>query len=237
MNPNQPSQYPSNSMPPNRADNAWDFLSAPEPLKPPSLYQKNKKFIWLVGGLLGFMLILLIIAVIASPGSDTNGPQNGSLEGPTTEVPTTIYEGEQLSMSYASSLNINIDEAKEDDGWFINFNDNVDAPSYDLSVDVSFEASPYVDGEDAVREMLEEGQEPSNIVTSEVVMAGFTSQKTVAEFSDEVGQWYLVYATVEAGDRFLTVSGRYQKQLQEITDSFDAMIGSIRLKESSKTVE
>ena len=208
---------------------AWDFLNTPEPPQKQSFFKTNRKIIIIVGLVFGLLILLAVIAA-ASGGGSVKKPSN--LEGPTTSVPTTDYNKETLSFKHASVLNVLVDEQNEEgSGWYVLFNEDKDSSDYNILVKTSTSAPIYADGTEAVSELLDVGVEPTNVVSSDVILAGEHAKKTVGEFTGADGrEYYVVYSNAKVGSLYVTVSGTYLKDRQDITDSFDAMIGSIKLK-------
>jgi len=236
MQPNQQNQQQNNpgnqptSNPGGGPDGAWDFLyNQPDSPKKESFFSRYKKLIIIAGSAFVLLIVLGIVASLSSNGSSTT--KTSSLEVPTTTVSTTAYDGKYFSMSYASSLKINADEVLEDEeGWFLQLADDPELPAYDIAVRVSSEVSPYADSEEGVRELIDPGNQPNNVVTTDVLLAGEPTKKSVGEFTNDLDDVYLVYTSAQIGDKYITVSGMYSRSNQEINDSFDAMIGSIKLK-------
>jgi hypothetical protein len=238
MQPNQPYQPPNNpnpNQPPQQSpagNGAWDFLytQQPQPPQKKSFFSEYKKLIIVA---VSAVIILVGLTVIASLSSSSDKSQNQQLKAATTTVPMTNYNGQYFTLSYPSSLIINIDETLgEPEGWFLQFADSPENSTYTITVEASTEPSAYADGEQAVNEILYDDHiTPTNVVTSDVVMAGTQAKKTVGEYTSSTGeQRYVIYATVQSGTRYITAKGTYPKSSQNITDSFDAMLGSIQLK-------
>lgn len=224
-NANQPGQQL-----PSKDSGAWDFLNTPAaPPKQPSFFQQQKKLIIIAV----LMLLMLVgLAVAAAFSSENSSSNDVSLEGPSTSVPLADYDGEAFRFSHAASLKIDMNEkVEESDGWFVLLSDNIENPSYDIAVETSNNPSIYVDGEEAVNELLPVDITAINPVTTDVAFAGVLAKKTVAEYTTPEGLLNnVVYVHAEINGKYLTVSGTYRATNQEITDSFDAMIGSIALK-------
>lgn len=220
-------QIPNNPQP--NSNGAWDFLNTPEPVKPKSFFQRNKKFILIVGISFGILMLAAVLAV-ATGGGGTKKISN--IEGPSTTVPLSSYDKDALSFQHANELNVALDEQNDGEpGWIILFAEEKDSSDYLISVKTSTEAPIYADGVEAVSELLDVDVEPKNVVTTDVVLAGQRAQKTVGEFTGEDGrEYYVVYTNTQVGEQYVTASGTYLKEKQNITDSFDAMIGSIKLK-------
>lgn len=234
MQSQQPPQNPNKIVPPvdteqqNAMNEAWQSLGLLQPEPPPkdSFFKRNKKYILLLIVGLGFLIILTVVALVSSGGKSTN-----TIEAPSTNVALTTYDKESLAIKYPASLDIKLDEKLEDGGRYIVFEENKESPDYSISVTIRSVAQIYQDGEEAVHELLDVGTEPSNVVTSEVILGGVKTQKTIAEFIAENGEpRYIVYSSAQSGDQYVTVSGTYTKDNQEITDSLDATLASIKLK-------
>lgn len=238
MQPNQQPTYPTNqpsAQGPSGGNGAWDFLNTPaEPPKKKSLFARNKKLFIIAVSAIVILVVLAVVAATTAPQESDDSSTNG--EKPTlatTSVPLTKYDGQYFSVDYASSLKINIDEALEDpDGWFLHFAEDPEFFTYDIAVQAGDEQPAYENGTDAIEAFLaEEGYTPTNVITPAVVLAGVDSIKTVGEYTDSSGsERYVVYATAQVGDKYVIVNGTYPKDNTDIVDSFDAMIGSIKLK-------
>lgn len=224
-----------NSQPVAPAGGAWDFLNSNQPLPPPqkeSIFKRYKMLIIIAAGSLIFLVLVAILAAASPSKNSESGASGDYIAGPTTSVSTNTYDGQYFSMIYAQALRINIDESVvAPPGWFVQFAEEVEPSPYELSLQIGNEPSIYESGEEAVSELLDPGVEPTNIVTSDITVAGVSAKKTVGEYTGSQGEErYVVYTTAQVGDEYVIVYGTYPKANQEITDSFDAMVGSIRLK-------
>lgn len=215
---------------------AWDFLNSgdPQPPKKESIFKRYKMLIIIAGSSIFLLLLVAILAAASSTGSKTAN-NDDYIAGPTTSVSTNTYDSEYFSMVYAQALKINIDESVvAPPGWFVQFAEEVEPSPYDIKIQIGNEPSIYESGEEAVSELLEPGVEPTNVVSSDITVAGVAAKKTVGEYTGTQGEErYVVYTTAQVGSEYVIVSGTYPKANQEITDSFDAMVGSIKLKNSN----
>jgi hypothetical protein len=228
MNPNQ--NQPNNQIPSIKQPGNWSPLNDPTyDLPPPkkSFFSKYKKLI-----IISSVAVILLVglAIVESLGSSNSASTN--LEGAKTSVELSNYDGQKFSMSYAKSMNIVIDEPSEDSAeWYLMFGKDIEESDYTVSVYLTEEAPFYADSEEGAREQLGVGVEPTNLVTSDVVVAGVSTPKTVGEYSQDGKDYYVAYTDVKIGDQYLSISATYPTDNAEIHDSFDAMVGSIKLKQ------
>lgn len=212
---------------PNNANGAWDFLNQQAPPPKKSFFQQNKKLV-LAGAI---ALIMIVVVGILSVVFPDNSKNQDLVAGATTDVPMTIYDGQYFSMSYASDMQLNLDEPlTEEDGWFVNFSDNPERPSYDISVFVESEAPSYASGVEAINDLFGTNATEAEAVTSAVVLAGIEATKTVLDTTNELGQpAKVVYISTELNEKYISAYGVYPVSNQAISDSFDAMVGTITL--------
>lgn len=220
----------SNQIPSIKQPGNWSPLNdysndIPPPKK--SFLSRYKKLIIITAIALVVLIALTIAGATSSPSDKKN-----DLTGPTTNVELSSYDKQKFSMSYANGLNIAIDEAyEEDSSWYLLFAENTENSPYNLAVYVTKDKPFYSSSEEGLYEQQDSGVELSNIVTTDVVLAGSNTQKTVGEITDSDGkQLYSVFTSVNIGDQYVLVTAKYPKDNTQINDSFDAMIGSIKLK-------
>jgi len=221
-NQNIPQQQPNP-----KYTGAWDFLNTPEqPPKKPSFFDQNKKLVIISALAMVLLLVLSVVAIISAPEQN----QNNSVNGPTTDVPLTVYSGQLFSMSYASTMTIQTDEATEDPlGWFLNFSDNIENPSYDLSVEVNNQYPSFIDGADAIANLVNVSGEGDKEV-SRVSIGGVETDKTTIKTTNNFGEESVaVYAGTQVGNKYVSIYGKYPKNNLDIANSFDAMAGSIKV--------
>ena len=230
---NRPESTPPAAQPQSNG-NPWDFLySQPEVAKKKTFFQEYKKLIIVASSAVILLIILGVVAAL-SPSQTTEQNGTGStLQVPTTNVKMNRYEGQYFSAEYPSSLKINIDESLgQPEGWFLHFAEDPEFKAYDIAIQAGQEASGYETGGDAVEAFLA-GQEqgpPGNVYTAGAVVAGVDGLKTVGEYSDSEGtERYVIYATAEVNGKNVIVNGTYPKSNQDIVDSIDVLIASIRL--------
>lgn len=180
------------------------------------------------------MLVALGIAASLSPSQDQQAAQTAeSTENPTTQVPMSEYEGQYMTVEYPSSLQINIDEAMNDpDGWFLHFAEDPDFVKYDIAVQAGDEQPAYDNGSIGLEAFLsEQDYVPNNVVTEGAVVAGVDSLKTTGEFTAANGEeYYGLYASAEVNGKYVIITAAYPKSNEDITNSIDTLIASVRLK-------
>lgn len=221
--------------PPPNQSGAWDFLNTPDQPPPkPSFLARNKKFVILAGGALAILLIVTVLATVFGNSSSNTGTTAGNLPGATTTVPLKEHSNDVFTVNYPDVLNAVTDEKIDDEGeigWYTLLAKSSDNLEEKVSIVLSNEAPAYENGEEAVRAMLDEGLEPSNVTTKDVVVAGSNVTKTVAEFTGvDSKEYQAIYASVEISDNFVSFNAMYSKDSQPLIDSFDAMVGSFKLK-------
>lgn len=229
MDPNQ--NQPSNQVPSIKQPGNWSPLNDPSyDIQPPkqTFFSKYKKLVIISVIALVILVGLTIVAAISPPG----GTKGSNLAGPTTNVELTNYDKQKFSMSYAKGLNISIDEAYEEgDSWYLLFAENTENPPYSLAVYVTKDKPFYSSSEEGLYEQQDAGVELSNIVTTDIILAGSKAQKSVGEIIGGDGrQLYSVFTSVNIGDQYVLVTAKYPKDNSQINDSFDATVGSIKLK-------
>lgn len=176
-------------------------------------------------------LVLLIGLAILASLTDSKKGQNSNIAGSKTSVQMQSYDGRNFSMTYAKGLDILPINSANDDGNQLILSDGGDNPSYDISINISTDDPLYASSEDGLKSNLNGEDIPSNLQTSDVVMAGNSTQKTVGELTDNNGiTYYFVYSGVNVGGKFVMLTAKYAKDNSLINDSFDAMLGSIKLK-------
>ena len=189
-----------------------------------SFFRRNKKISLIVGIALGVLLLVTVLAVVSG------GNSKSKLKSATTNVELAQYSKDVFSMQYAKSLKINNDD-KTDDGWLVTFADDPEISNYGLDVRITTSEPIFIDGNDALANQLEDDTETRESVTSDVVIAGKTGSKTVAKFTGiDDKEYYVVYAEVQIGSKFVELSGIYPVTSADIHNSLDAMLGSIKLK-------
>lgn len=237
MQPQDPYQYqkPDTSLPPvdTTTQGNWSPVGN-TPLQPsPDPRAKRMKIVLISFGVI--MTLLVIVAVIAATRGDDQpaAQQQEYIAGPETDVPLTEQDVAKFSMRYPSSLNLaENQELPEENGWFLLLSEeDIENSAYELIVKVSNVEPDYVDGEEAVFEINPVEADPYNLQVSDVVTAGTRAKKTTAEFMNGGVPYVVAYSMVRVGDRYVEVSALYPKDQEEIVRSFDAMIGSIRLKD------
>ncbi len=229
MDPNQ--NQPSNQVPSIKQPGNWSPLNDPSyDVQPPkkSFFSQYKKLIIISS----VALVVLIGLAIAGAMSSPKKTNQTDLAGPTTNVELANYDKQKFSMSYAKGLSIALDEAyDEGNSWYLLFAENAENSAYNLAVYVTKDKPYYSSSEEGLYEQQDTGVELLNIVTSEVTLAGSKTQKSVGEITGNDGkQLYSVFSSVNIGDQYVLVTAKYPKNDSRINDSFDAMIGSIKLK-------
>ena len=228
MNPNQ-NQNQYNNVPSIKQPGDWSPLSnysndVPPPQKK-SFFSKYKKLI-----IVSVIAILLLIgmAVVASLSkSKTAKVANKVNVHATTNVPLTFVSNDKFSLDYPKSMNIISDLSTPDDGWLVVLGQNVAR----IEIALTKNAPYYADSEEGLAEQQALGVEPINVTTTDVVIAGIQTKKSVGEVTGDDGkQLNTVFTSAKVGDKYIVVSGYYPKDNQDINDSFDAMLGSISLK-------
>ncbi len=229
MNPDQ--NQPGSNIPSIKQPGNWsplnDYSNDFHPPKP-SLFSKYKKLI-----IVSSVAILLLIGLaIAGSASKQKTETEGFVPGPTTSVETSNYDQAKFSMIYAKDLQIAIDEASADqNSWFLLFAEDAENSPYNLSIYVTNEVPFYQNSEEGLLESQDLGNVPINIVTSDVTLAGVKTQKSIGEIlkSDNLN-YYVAFTSAKIGEKYVVVSATYAKDNAQIHNSFDAMIGSIKLK-------
>lgn len=222
MQPNQP----SNNVPSIKQPGNWSpFDNYTNDIPPPkqSFFSKYKKLI-IVSAV--SIVLLITLAVLAST-SDTS---NKYTEGPSTDVTMASLENSTLSMSYPEGMmivNNAVDEAGDYGLYIVTNQDSLTG----VSVSVMSADPLYGDATTGLSSNQTSGSEPTNITESDVVMAGQQTTKAVGDITSEDGKTYkAVYAGVMVGSKFVMVTAEYLPDNSNMADSFDAMIGSIKLK-------
>lgn len=235
MQPQDPYQYqkPDNNLPPvQQSSNAlWSPVGG-SPLTPvPDPRAKRMKLMMIAFGVLAGLLLIAVV-VAATSGNQGATKQQDYVAGPETDVPLTDQEVDKFTMRYPSSLALleNV-ELPEEDGWYLLLSEeDVEASPYNVSVKVSTEELEYADGEEAVFELNPSESDPYNIQVSDVVTAGVPTKKTTAEYMQDGVAKVVAYSASKVGNRNVEVIAQYPKDNEDINRSFDAMIGSIKLK-------
>ena len=227
MNPNQ--NQPTNSIPSIKQPGNWsplqEFSNDSQPPKQ-SFFSRYKKLIIITG------ISLIILVSLTVLGSLMGEQTDGYIEGPKTTVALSQYDKERFSMSYPNGLNTLIDEVTEDGkGWFLLFSDASENPPYTLSVYLTSQDPLFVSNEEGLANQQEEGVTAQNVITNDVALAGATAKKSLGEIKGTDGKdYYVAFSYVQIGENFILVNAKYPKDNKEIHDSFDAVIGSIKLK-------
>lgn len=229
MNPNQ--NQPESNIPSIKQPGNWsplnDYSNDFQPPKP-SLFSRYKKLI-----IVSVIAIIVLVGLaIASAATKPKTETQGFVPGPTTSVQTANYDQVKFSMIYAKDLKIAIDEASGDQNdWLLLFAENSENSPYNLSVYVTDEEPFYQSSEEGLFETQDLGVEPINIVTSDISVAGVKTQKSIGEIqkSDNLN-YYVAFTSAKVGEQYVVVSATYPKDNTQIHDSFDAMVGSIKLK-------
>lgn len=229
MNPNQQPQY--NNVPSIKQPGNWSPMNDPSYNLPPpkkSLFGRYKKLIIIAA----VALILLIGVAVLAAVTSTKSDQSQNLSGATTSVKMTNYDGQKFSMQYPEIANKVADEASDaPDSWFLLLMDQSESPKYKISVLVSSDDPFYADDENAISELVDNGIKPSSFKSSDVVMAGNKTTKGEAEYTDNNGQnFYARYAHTKIGDKNISVFMYNTTDNTQLNDSFDATVGSIKLK-------
>lgn len=228
MNPNQ---NPHDNLPSIKQPGNWSPLgNYSNDLPPPqkqSFFSKYKKLI-----IVSIIAVLLLIGMaIAGSLSKSKTPKvaNKVNVHATTNVPLTSVSNAKFSLDYPKSLNIISDLATPDDGWLVVLGQNNAPPRIEIALTKN--APFYVNSEEGLTEQQSLGVEPINVITTDVVIAGIQTKKSVGEVTGDDGkQLNTVFTSAKVGDKYIVVSGYYPKDNQDINDSFDAMLGSISLK-------
>ena len=225
MNPNQ--NQPTNNIPSIKQSGNWSPLNDPSYDLPPqpSFFKRWKKLIIIVAVSVVFLIGLAITASLTSPSAKYQ-------EGPKTSLQLENYDKQFFSMSYPKGLNISIDEGSVDGkSWYLSFAENIENSPYNLSVYSTDQAPFYSSSEEGLLEQQELGVEVTNVSTSDVVLAGVQTKKSVGQITSSDGKdYYVVFSGTNVGERYVMVTARYLKDNTLIHDSFDAVIGSIKLK-------
>lgn len=232
MDPNQQPQY--NNIPSIKQPGEWSPVSdqtyiMPPPKKPFLGRYKRLVIIFVVA-----MVVLVGVAVMATLTTNKNG-KSDNLPGSTTSVSMTNYDGKTFSMQYPQGLSIIADEEidEENSGWYLLIMDDQSdsAAKYSIYVSVSKDDPFYIDDEDAINQEVDDGVSVSNFRSSEVVLAGNKTTKGEADYVGSEDQNYVTrYSQTKIGDKYISVFAYNLADDSRINDSFDAMLGSIRLK-------
>lgn len=227
MDPNQ--NQPNNNIPSVKQPGNWnpwmDFNNDAQPPQKKSFFSKNKKFIIIIASVMVVFLGLIIVASLSDTKSDRT-------EGATTTVPLSSYEKDLFSMQYPTGLNILNDEKLEEEaGWYLRLAEDSESSPYYVSVLVTQESPVFGSYEQGLQDQLDSEVIPNNVITSDVVVAGYQTKKAVGEIQKEDGkEYYVAFTYVEADGKHVIISAEYQKDNSQIHDSFDAMVGSIEIK-------
>lgn len=220
QNPNQQSADP----------NPYSFASFTP--APPEGSHRRKKLYLMAGISLGILLLLGLIAAMSGDKKTATSVMERAASNAQTSVEMADYDQQGFSLKYPKGLNVLTSEALEDQpGWFLDFRPSENEASYSVSLLSSNVESEYESGEDAITELADDGVEPHNIQTSDVVVAGVKSKKTTASFTRDGVEYIMVYVYAHTDKQhYLEVTATYDKKLTNITDSFDVMLGSIKIK-------
>lgn len=193
--------------------------------KKQSFFKQNKKFSIIVGGCLGFLLIMTIVAVIASMGSSNQSPA-------VTSESLTSHSNDEFSIAYASSMKIEFDErATDSEDWNLVFTEDPEISDYEVKVTASKTQPDYAPGEESVTNLLDVDTEIRELATTEVSLVGQTAQKAIAKFTgDDDREYYVVSVQAQSGEKWVQINATYPVDNTAIHDSFDAMVSSIKLK-------
>jgi hypothetical protein len=192
---------------------------------------RRKKILIVACAILGALVLLAIIAIVAGNSTSKRGSGDYVMSSAQTSVELIDHDNQVFTMRFPKGLNVLTSEALEEDriGWFLNLQQSAENSDYDVSVVVSNAAPEYTNGEEAVNELVDEG-DLTNIRTSDVIMAGTNSKKTTADFTKDEQVYTITYSYAQVGERHIEFTAIYDKKRAEITDSLDVILGSIKLK-------
>ncbi len=237
MEPQDPYQYrkPDESLPPVQSSPQSDWTPAGpnSPFITPSVDPrvKRRKILLITVGILMSLLVLIAIVATYTGNSGRNSVEQEYIEGPTTDVALSDQDAPLFSIRYSSELEVLInEELTDEDGWFLGLAESEENSSYNINVRVSTNEPEFIDGEEAVFELTPTEGDPYNVDTSDVVTAGVRTKKTTGEYTQNDANYIVAYSVAKVGERYVEVTALYPKDNQTITKSFDAMLGSIRLK-------
>lgn len=227
MNPeqNQQSNIPSIKQPGNWSplDNYTNDMPPPKQ----SFVARYKKLI-IVSAVAVLLLVgLAVLTALTSPkkASDQN------LEGAKTYLETVSYSDSSLSLNYLKGLNILENKDLSSGEYQLVLAENTDNSPYNISINISEQDPLYPTSADGLNSNIPGDVQLTNVLTTDVVMAGKQTQKSYGELVGEDGKsYYEVYTGVNINSKFVTVNAEYPKDDKNINDSFDAMLGSIKLK-------
>lgn len=224
QDPNQQNNQPASDI--NQfAWSAADLMPAQAPEDPRA---KMRKRILLIAGVsLGFLVFIAVIASLSSSGSKTPKGTNVYVPGPETQIEQSNYDSDVLTLKYPKSLSIAADDPLEEEyGRSLQLIGN-DA---NVGIYISGNVPEYEDNDEAIIEVAPDGVELVNIKTTSALNAGQRSEKITAEYTDAEKEYVVFYSKGQVGERYVIASGTYLKESKDITDSLDAMLGSIKLK-------
>ncbi len=220
MYPEQNNGIPSIKQPGN-----WsplnDFSNDMLPQAPKqSFFGRYKKLLIVAGGA---FILLLGLAVVASLSSSKNGT-NASID-------MQSYSGSVFDMTYAKGLNVISDESDQEGGWALMIGPDKESAASSISIYVTKADQLYKDSEEGLINQQDSGQDVKEIKTTDVKLAGESTQKSSGVVLDDQGNRItVVFSYVKSGDNYIVVSAKYPEGTKIIDDSFDSMLESIKLK-------
>lgn len=194
----------------------------------------RKKILIISGvGLAVLMLIAALATVMTEDKSGSSGSLDKSKFGPSVYSASTaepeMVDNAAFSLTYPKALQKTDDEVFEDQfGGLVSFIDGNDPSEYEIGVLVTDNESEYLSGEDAVVELVEE--EVSNVQTGDVTVAGTPGKISSGEFTRNKKKWAVVYSHTKVGEYYVEFTAIYNQEIEYITDSINALLGSIKLK-------
>ncbi len=220
---------PRDQQNPNINQFVWNAADLQPTYTPQPTGNTRTKKILIIGiGSLVILLIIAVIAALAAPSKNTGIPKGSDsyIAGPSTTLPQDTYNGKLLSLSYPKGLELSVgEELSGEYGQAVVLN----AENTEIKVLVSGQAPEYADGEEGVSEAAPSDVDVVNIQTKDVLNSGQKSQKTTGNFQLNGIDYVVVYSHTLVGERHVVVTAVYPQANTLVKDSFDALLGSIKL--------
>ena len=106
-----------------------------------------------------------------------------------------------------------------------------DLAASSISIYVTKADQLYKDSEEGLINQQDSGQDVQEIKTTDVKLAGESTQKSSGVVLDDQGNRItVVFSYAKSGDNYIVVSAKYPEGTKIIDDSFDSMLESIKLK-------
>lgn len=182
-----------------------------------------------------YSIILGVLVVSAVAGAVTilnnSSTDNSSEASQAEQDPNALvnFDHKAFALSHPAGLKIFDQESFEDGfGGYVMFAESESSGQHSLEVLVSDTEPQFLNGEEAVAELV--GEDKTNINTRDVTIAGVPSKLVSADFTNEGREFVVAYSNAKVGERFVEFTAIYSKENQIITNNINTILSTLRIK-------